>query len=67
MSRVYTTMQGDMWDAIAYKVYGRESYMNYLLQVNEQYNDVAVFPAGVTILIPDVPDVKTTSLPPWRR
>lgn len=67
MSKTYITAQGDMWDTIAYKVYGREAYMTYLLQANEQYNDVAVFSAGVTLLAPDVPDVKTTILPPWRR
>lgn len=67
MSKTYTTAQGDMWDAIAYKVYGREAYMTYLLQANEQYNDVTVFSAGVALLVPDAPDVKTTILPPWRR
>ena len=56
-----------MWDIIAYKVYGKEAYISKLLEANEDLKDIAVFPAGVSIVCPE-PDVETSSiLPPWRR
>ena len=65
--KTYTTIQGDMWDMIAYKVYGKEAYIAKLLEANEELKDTAVFPAGVTITCPE-PDAETSSiLPPWRR
>lgn len=66
MSNTYTTIQGDMWDTIAYKVYGNETYMTYLLEANQCYKDVAIFPAGVALATPDAPSVSTSNLPPWR-
>ena len=39
----YTTVQGDMWDAIAYKIFGNELYMNELLEANETYRNTAIF------------------------
>ena len=33
----YRTIQGDMWDGIAFKVYGSEAYMNVLLEANPEY------------------------------
>ncbi len=67
MTKTYITVQGDMWDMIAYKTYGKEGYLHYLLEANEQYKDVAVFPQGITLVVPDVPDVTATTLPPWRK
>lgn len=67
MSKTYTTVQGDMWDSIAYKVYGKEYGMDALLKANEPYRDVAIFPQGITITCPDVDDNVASILPPWRR
>ncbi len=62
----YTTIQGDMWDLIAYKVYGKEAYTAKLLKANAHLKDIAIFPAGVKITCPEA-DAKTSSiLPPWR-
>lgn len=66
MSKTYTTIQGDMWDSIAYKVYGNEHYMAELLKANEAYKDVAIFPQGVAIICPDIDTNSTDILPPWR-
>lgn len=64
----YTTIQGDMWDLIAYKVYGKERYMNLLLEANSQYLDYAVFPQGIVLVCPDIPqDSAPVFLPPWRQ
>lgn len=65
--RSYTTIQGDMWDLIAYRVYGHESYMSTLLEANQGYNDIIVFPAGITLTCPDVGASTASTLPPWRR
>lgn len=67
MPKTYTTVQGDMWDSIAYKVYGKEYGMDALLKANESYRDVAIFPQGITITCPDVDDNVANILPPWRR
>lgn len=67
MSKTYTTVQGDMWDSIAYKLYGTESAMNVLLRANEAYMETVVFPAGVTLTVPDYTPPLTDRLPPWRR
>nr|WP_304098047.1 tail protein X [Mitsuokella multacida] len=62
----YTTIQGDMWDSIAYKVYGNELFMDKLLQANQAYNDIAVFPSGVVLDCPDPETVGTIVPVPWR-
>ncbi len=67
MPRSYTTVQGDMWDLIAYKVYRNEAYLSKLLAANEAYREVAVFPSGVEILCPDEDAETSGVLPPWRR
>ena len=33
-NRIYTTVQGDMWDSIAYQFYGDVKYIGLLLQNN---------------------------------
>ena len=63
----YTTIQGDMWDDIAYKVYGIESYMVLLMQANPEHANTAVFGAGVVLSMPELPDVTDEDLPPWKR
>lgn len=67
MSKTYSTIQGDMWDMIAFKVYGRENCIKELLEANEEYRDVAVFPSGVTLKLPDIEIPRSNNLPPWKR
>lgn len=67
MSKTYTTIAGDMWDMIAYKVYKNETYIAQLIKANEQYKTIAVFPAGMKLTCPDIDTVNTGLLPPWRR
>ena len=59
--KTYTTIQGDMWDLIAFKVYGKEAYISKLLEANEDLREIAVFPSGVEIICPEA-DAET-----WRR
>jgi phage tail protein X len=56
-----------MWDYIAYKIYQNEGGISYLLEANEKYKDIAVFPAGITLICPDLPAEASKILPPWRR
>lgn len=56
MSSVYTTVQGDTWDKIAYDQLDDHLLMDQLLQANLPLIDIAIFPAGVEITIPDVSD-----------
>lgn len=41
--RTYTTIQGDMWDGIAKKIYGTENGINVLLEANLKYRDIIIF------------------------
>lgn len=63
----YTTVQGDMWDTIAKRVYDDEAGMNTLMEANTEYVEVAVFPAGVSLEVPDWEAPASSLLPPWRR
>jgi phage tail protein X len=56
-----------MWDMIAYKVYGKEAYISKLLEANEDLKDIAIFPAGVSIICPEADPETSSILPPWRR
>lgn len=63
----YTTVQGDMWDLIAYKQMGSEMYMKYLMAANIRYREVVVFPAGAVLKIPTVSISVGSNLPPWKQ
>lgn len=64
----YVTKQGDMWDFVAWRVYGSESYVTVLYRANPQYMDVYVFDAGVILECPELTVEETTeeSIPEWR-
>ena len=68
MAKTYYTIQGDMWDGIAKKLYDDESGVNALLEANQQYADIVVFPAGIILDVPDYEKPTPTNLlPPWRK
>ena len=67
MSKTYTTSQGDTWDIIALRQMGSEKYMSLIIEANSKFNQVVVFPAGITLVIPAAPVVTATTLPPWKR
>lgn len=52
----YTTKQGDMWDYIAWVVYGDEYKMDVLLGAEENYGilDQYIFSAGVKVWCPEI-------------
>ena len=47
--KIYTTILGDTWDSIAYKLFDDSKSYNTLLELNPEYNDTVIFSAGVKI------------------
>ena len=64
---IYKTLSGDMWDMIAKREMGSESYTSTLMEANTDYLDTVIFPAGVNLIIPDVELRRPSILPPWKR
>ena len=67
MAKKYTTIQGDTWDLIAYKVYGAEKYMRYLIEANCEQIDVLRFSSGTILNVPDLPEETDEDAPFWRQ
>lgn len=67
MSKTYTTVQGDMWDSIAYHQLGSVSHTDKLMNLNQQYLEYYTFPAGIVLILPDVVPSVAPVLPPWKR
>lgn len=67
MSNTYSTVQGDMWDMISYRVYGSEKYVKILLEANPVYRNIAIFPADIDIICPVITSSESRVLPPWKR
>lgn len=66
MAASYKTIQGDTWDIIAKKVYGAEKHLDYLMANNFPLLDYFIFPAGVVVSTPDLPQHRMEELPKWR-
>lgn len=67
----YTTKQGDMWDYIAYMVYGDEYKVPMLYHANPKYLDVYMFESGIKIWCPEISesvaaDEDISEIPEWR-
>lgn len=66
----YITKQGDMWDYIAYQVYGDEYQLPVLYEApeNAEYLDVYIFDAGCRIWCPKVTNIESDEdeVPDWR-
>lgn len=63
----YTTIAGDTWDGIAYKTLGDETYTDKLIKSNKDHRQIVIFPAGITLSIPDPKTRISAELPPWKR
>ena len=67
MLDTYTTISGDTWDIVAYKVYGDEMYMDKLIKANIEHKDTYIFPAGVKLTLPEIDLEVSETLPPWKQ
>ena len=52
MLKTYTTVQGDMWDSIAYKCYGDETLWWRIMESNPKYKTPLDIKPGDLLLIP---------------
>ena len=68
--RIYVSIQGDWWDMIAIRCYGRkrgnEHLMFRLIEANYHLRDISHFPAGIAVIVPEVDVVTTIPLVPWK-
>jgi phage tail protein X len=67
MLKTYTTISGDMWDAIALKTLESESHTGALMKANLRHRHIYIFPAGVKLMIPEITAQQPPGLPPWKR
>lgn len=66
--RTYTTKQGEMWDSIAHSQLGDVAHTDKLMNLNLAYREYYIFPAGITLILPDVVAQEApTALPPWKQ
>ncbi|WP_031475111.1 tail protein X [Agathobaculum desmolans] len=65
--KTYTTVQGDMWDSIAFRQMGSVDYMDQLINANLKYHAYYIFPAGIELIIPDIVIPVSEYLPPWKQ
>jgi phage tail protein X len=64
----YQTKMGEMWDSIAYKLYGDEKKATDIIAVNPRLADYISFTGKEVINLPDnVETIDTSTLAPWRR
>ncbi len=64
----YTTKQGDMWDGIAYRMYGDVKFTDVLINANPEYREVYIFSEGAVLDVPEVEErISADDLPPWKR
>lgn len=64
--KTYTTIAGDKWDQIAHKTLGDCKKMDLLLKQNMKYREIFIFPSGIVLEIPEIPEQKSYTLPPWK-
>lgn len=69
--KTYTTVSGQTWDQIAFKVYGSEKYCENLMEENPDLMEYMIFPAGITINLPEDESFLETEIsanyPDWRK
>lgn len=68
MAKIYKTIEGDTFDQLALAFYNDEKLASTIIQANPDHCDTLIFPAGVSLTIPDEVSVTMPeTLPPWRR
>jgi phage tail protein X len=66
LDKTYTTIQGDTWDMIAYKLTSHESFMTSLLRANPDHIRTVIFSSGTVLNVPPESAIELDGLPPWR-
>ena len=68
--KTITTVQGDTWDTIAFRVYGSVLRTQDLMEARENIRllDYQVFPTGIVVAVPEADDYDgVDGLPDWRK
>jgi 4-hydroxy-3-methylbut-2-en-1-yl diphosphate synthase IspG/GcpE len=66
--KTYTTRAGDMWDSVAFGLWGDETRMGDLIEANLDLVRVTVFDAGRVLAVPEIASrAAGEEIPPWRR
>ena len=65
--KTYTTIQGDMWDKIAYTQLGDTAHTDKMMNANLRYREHYTFPAGIVLVLPEIPKSTSDTLPPWKQ
>lgn len=65
--KTYVTVQGDTWDAIAFKAMGSTRRTGELMRKNRQFLSIYLFPAGVELVVPEEKRTLNSDLPPWKQ
>lgn len=68
--KTITTIQGDTWDLLAFRIYGNECLMHILINANIEHRKTVIFPAGVVLQVPEIETVTADyvkNLPPWKQ
>lgn len=65
--KTYTTIQGDMWDSIAFTQMGSVDYTDQLMNANQRFREYYIFPAGLVLTIPSPVLSISDTLPPWKK
>lgn len=64
----YTAKTGDMWDLIAFNLYGDEKKSTELMAANPRLTDIIMFDGGEVLNIPEtIETADNSTLAPWRR
>jgi len=63
----YITSEGEAWDFIAKKVYGKEHLAYILMEANPEYLNYSTLPAGIKLYVPEVQASQTVEVAPWQR
>jgi len=64
----HTTIEGETWDAIAWRYYGNAYRYPPIIAANPHVPITPVLPAGIVLAIPVLPrEADTRTLPPWMR
>ena len=61
----YTTIQGDTWDLIAYKVWGSEYLLPILLEANPKHRNTIFFAGDIILNVPNIDTAVYTERPSW--
>ncbi|MCB2186939.1 MAG: tail protein X [Deltaproteobacteria bacterium] len=65
-TKTYTTIEGQAWDQVAYRIWGREDMTHHLLAANPDVAHLVTLPADLKLVVPDLTPPAQVLPPPWK-